>query len=192
VHPQDLIRFSPREVTVRPNVWQTVRIQVRKPPDLPQGEYRINLVIRAVPPPVDPDAEPEAGQRQLSVKLTPALGLSLPVIVRHGDTCARIAIVEPELDPAGAKLRFRVNRTGDQSVYGNLTVTFAPRSGPEETLAFVPGQAIYANNACRIFNLPLRPRKSGAPLAGGRLVIAYVATPEDGGKAFGQCQLDLP
>lgn len=35
---QTLFRFSPREVTLEPQETQTVRIQVRKPADLPTGQ----------------------------------------------------------------------------------------------------------------------------------------------------------
>lgn len=41
----DMIRYSPRRVTIGPNVWQTVRLMVRKPKDLPPGEYRTQLRV---------------------------------------------------------------------------------------------------------------------------------------------------
>ena len=46
-----LIRYAPRQVTLDPGATQTVRVMVRKPRDLPPGEYRSHLYFRAVPPP---------------------------------------------------------------------------------------------------------------------------------------------
>ncbi|MEK9951769.1 MAG: molecular chaperone, partial [Curvibacter sp.] len=38
-----LLRYSPRQVTIPPGGSQTVRILLRKPADLPAGEYRSHL-----------------------------------------------------------------------------------------------------------------------------------------------------
>ena len=40
-----MIRFSPRQVTLAPNERQTVRIAVRRPSDLAEGEYHTNVVM---------------------------------------------------------------------------------------------------------------------------------------------------
>jgi len=191
VHPQDLIRYSPREVTLGPNEMQTVRVEVRKPADLPAGEYRINLVFRVVPPP-NPDPPPVNGSKNLSVQLTAIWGLAVPLIVRQGDTAAQVALVDPVLDAANHKLSFRITRSGNQSVYGTVTATFKPRSGPERTIAQLRSVAIYTESAGRAFSLPLLAEAAAKPLSGGRLTITYAPSEADGGPAFGQCQLEIP
>jgi hypothetical protein len=192
VHPQDLIRFAPREVTLGPKEWQTVRVQVRKPPDLPTGEYRVNLVFQEVPPPPPADLPDEASTKaeHISIQLIPIWGLSIPVIVRQGETSAQVAIVDPVLDPPGQTLSFRVTRSGNQSVYGNIKATFVAASGRRETVAEADAVAVYTPNAGRTFKLPLRP--SQAPLAKGMLLISFDPPEEEGGSPFAQCQLDLP
>ena len=50
----DLVRFSPRQVTLEPRVAQTVRMQLRIPAGLTAGEYRSHLLFRAIPPPPPP------------------------------------------------------------------------------------------------------------------------------------------
>ncbi|MCA1732968.1 MAG: hypothetical protein LC732_05130, partial [Acidobacteria bacterium] len=81
---EPLVRFSPRQVRLEPNVAQTVRIQLRKPADLERGEYRSHMLFRAVPPPeelsVDPEDAPETG---ISIRLIPIYGVSIPLIIRH-------------------------------------------------------------------------------------------------------------
>jgi P pilus assembly chaperone PapD len=41
-----MVRFSPREVTLPPGVTQNVRLQIRKPADLAPGEYRTHVQCR--------------------------------------------------------------------------------------------------------------------------------------------------
>jgi hypothetical protein len=51
-----LIRYSPRQVTLKPHMPQTVRLQLRLPAELPDGEYRSHLLFRAIP---EPNAAPD-------------------------------------------------------------------------------------------------------------------------------------
>ena len=112
----DLIRYSPRQVTLEPRMAQTVRLQLRLPADLAAGEYRSHLLFRAVPA-VEPAAtaprEPATG---LSIQLTPVYGVAIPLIVRHGETSAKAALSGLELVPPAGNgalpaLRCRISRT---------------------------------------------------------------------------------
>jgi P pilus assembly chaperone PapD len=49
-----MLRYSPRQVTLQPGTAQTVRIMLRKPADLAEGEYRSHLLFDKLP-------EPDAG-----------------------------------------------------------------------------------------------------------------------------------
>ena len=174
----DLIRYSPRQVTLEPHVAQTVRIQVRKPADLAAGEYRSHLLFRAVPdaaPAVADRAEPPA---ELSVKLVAVYGISIPVIVRQGEVSAAATLSDLELvPPSGAEkepvLRFQIHRTGNQSVYGDLTVNFVPAGGGKPTaVGAANGVAIYTPNSLRAAGIALHvPPK--VPLKNGLLQLTY-------------------
>jgi P pilus assembly chaperone PapD len=39
------VRFSPRQVTVPPGGYQSIKLSLRKPAELPPGEYRLALTI---------------------------------------------------------------------------------------------------------------------------------------------------
>ena len=100
-----LIRYSPRQVTLEPRVAQTVRVQLRLPADLPPGEYRSHLLFRAVPSAeaAPPTTSPAA---ELSIQLTAIYGISIPVIVRHGETSVTTTLSELDLvPPTGTTLR---------------------------------------------------------------------------------------
>ena len=44
-----MIRYAPRRITLEPGSPQTIRVLLRKPSDLAEGEYRSHLLFRAVP-----------------------------------------------------------------------------------------------------------------------------------------------
>jgi P pilus assembly chaperone PapD len=187
---QSLFRFSPREVTLEPQESQTVRVQVRKPAELPPGEYRLHMVFRAVPP--APPVTPAVNEipKGISIRLTPVYGIAIPLIVRHGDTSAKVAIVDPALGEAGRFLRFRLNRTGNQSVYGDLQATLLPAQGPAKLLTEATGLAVYTPNDHRIVTLAL---PSGQPLpAGGRIRITYALPAQEGGSLLAEAFLPIP
>jgi P pilus assembly chaperone PapD len=46
----DMIIYAPRRVTLAPHQPQAIRIAARTPQGLPDGEYRVHLLFRAIPP----------------------------------------------------------------------------------------------------------------------------------------------
>jgi P pilus assembly chaperone PapD len=172
----ELIRYSPRQVTLEPHVAQTVRMQLRKPEDLEPGEYRSHLLLRAVPS-AAPDPKTAEDAAAFSVQLTAIYGVSIPIIVRHGDTSAKATLSDLELvPPSGAEavptLRFRIGRTGNQSIYGNLTATFVAAGGKASVVGLANGVAVYTPNPVRRAAIPLRA-PPGVVLKHGRLHLAY-------------------
>ena len=113
---EDMVRYAPQQITLEPGVQQTVRILVRRPADLQDGEYRAHLLIRAVPKedptPVEVDPKEPNG---VAIKLTPVYGVSIPVIVRQGDTPSTPAFSNLQVaqGPDGRSLlKFALQRQG--------------------------------------------------------------------------------
>jgi P pilus assembly chaperone PapD len=48
---KEMIRFSPKRVTLPPRGVQTIRLIARPKSNLPQGEYRVHLKVSPLPPP---------------------------------------------------------------------------------------------------------------------------------------------
>ena len=42
----DMVKYSPRRITVQPRQTQEIRLMLRRPNGLPDGEYRSHLLIR--------------------------------------------------------------------------------------------------------------------------------------------------
>jgi P pilus assembly chaperone PapD len=189
-----MIRFSPRQVRLQPGQSQIVRIQLRKPATLGEGEYRSHLRIAEVPETVSRtqrmDFEREDG-RWLGVQLKPVFGISVPVIVRHGDPSASVAVGQVMLrqDRSAADLELR--REGTKSVYGTLKATFLPAGGLEPVdVAELAGIALYADLPVRRLTLPLRFPDEYRTSSGVLRVVYEDA--EAGRRILAEGQLEVP
>ena len=81
-----MLVYAPRRVTLAPHEPQSIRIAARPPQGVADGEYRIHLLFRAIPP-ANPVVQQAAAEQQkgLRFQLTPVYGVTIPVIVRLGN-----------------------------------------------------------------------------------------------------------
>lgn len=193
-----LLRYSPKQVTVQPGSSQTVRILVRKPADLAPGEYRSHLQFDRVADAAGATSVEQAstpGDKGIGVVITALVGASIPVIVRQGDTQASATLSDLALLPAAGDtapaLSFVINRSGNRSLYGDLTVRFTPKGGQPVDLAKAGALAVYVPNALRRARMALQV-PAGTTLAGGSLSLSYRERAEAGGKMMAEASLSLP
>src|SRR5690242_21280349 len=95
----DMIIYAPRRETLAPHAPQAIRIAARPPQGLPDGEYRVHMLFRAIPP-ATPVVQAAAAteQKGLRFQLTPIYGVTIPVIVRLGNLQATAGIANVHLD----------------------------------------------------------------------------------------------
>lgn len=181
----DLFRFTPRQVDLEPGASQIVRIQLRKPEGLPDGEYRSHLLFLSIPP-SKPAEQVEDGEadKKLSFRITQVTGISIPVIVRHGQTDLALSLEEPTYyqpsHPGAAPvISLFLARKGNRSVLGDMTVTL--ESGgtlPKDSLLWTSkAVGIYTNLSRRKVFLGL-PDAANGKLKGSRVKVTF--TPTDG------------
>ncbi|MFC0132735.1 hypothetical protein CR105_17570 [Massilia eurypsychrophila] len=193
----DMVQFSPRQITLQPGTSQTVRVMIRKPADLAPGEYRSHLQFQRMPDPKGASSvEAKAGDsKEIGIFLNALVGASIPVIVRHDDTSAAVALSRLELKKgeAGARpmLAFQFERSGSRSVYGDLEVHFTPQGGAAQVVGRAVGVAVYTPNTVRLASLPLQA-PAGTALARGTLRASYRERPEAGGALLAESTLVLP
>jgi hypothetical protein len=174
-----LIRFSPRQVTLPVNVPQTIRIQIQRPANLPEGEYRSHMFFRAVP---SDESTAESilieGGDGVDVRLTPLYGISIPIIVRHGKTEVQIGLKNLEIvrQSETTHLMFDIIRTGNRSVYGDISVIWQ-QGGEEYVIGMILGIAVYTPNDVRKINMELKLPPQ-VELSDGRLTVKYEERPE--------------
>lgn len=192
VDPAQLVRFAPHQITLEPGQTQVLRVMVRKPAALPDGEYRVHMLFQALPQELAgaPPAREEKG-KGVSIRLIPIMGLAIPVIVRQGTLQAQAGLEDLKLAQAQghAALEFQLTRAGNASVYGDLEAVFQPKAGKPVTVGILNGIAVYPPLERRHVRLPLDAPK-GLPLQGGTLLLTF-RTPGDPVPAA-EARLDLP
>src|SRR5689334_19937495 len=103
---EDMIVYAPRKVTLAPHEPQAIRIAARPSQGLPDGEYRVHMLFRAIPP-ATPVVPPTGDQpKGVQFKLTPVYGVTIPVIVRLGSLQATAGIANVHLE----------NKDGSESI----------------------------------------------------------------------------
>lgn len=188
-----LLRYSPRQVTIPPGGSQIVRILLRKPEGLASGEYRSHLQFDRVAEASGASSVEDLARRGpqgVGVSIQALVGASIPVIVRQGDTQARLGLAELAVQPSGL-LSFEMRREGNASVYGDLLATFTTTAGVTFEVARAGGVAVYVPNASRHVQLPLQ-LPAGKALPAGTLKLAFHERPEAGGKLLAEASLALP
>lgn len=185
---RDMIIFAPRKVTLAPHEPQSVRIAARPPRDLPDGEYRIHLLFRAIPPAVPVTkaaAEPGKG---LSFKLVPVYGVTIPVIVRLGNLSVKagisnVHVVDRDGKPA---IALDLSRTGGRSTFGEVRVL---KPGVKDPIALAKAVAVYTEISKRKAVIPVDSAFTGE--LKGPVTVEYVETYDDGTRTIAQTQAVL-
>lgn len=196
----DMVRFSPRQLTLEPGASQVVRMSLRKPADLPPGEYRSHLLFERVADgseasSVEVAASAPSGQ-DMQIRLAMLVGASIPLIVREGSVVMTAQLRELALQPAQAGqppvLSFAIRREGNRSVYGDVIVTYAPAgaAGAPVEVARLSGLAVYVPNESRRVRVAVQPPE-GVMLGKGRMRVVFQARPEEGGRPFAESELEL-
>jgi hypothetical protein len=171
------LRIFPRSVTLGPKESQTVKIQVMQASTLVSGEYRSHIYFRAVPR-VAAAGEKAApvDSANLSVKLTPVFGISIPVIIRVGENSSVAGISDVSIDLVNAQkpqLNLYLNRAGNMSVYGDLFVDYLSAQGKKIRVGAVNGIAVYTPLSRRKVAVKLEV-PPGIDYHSGKLYIQYV------------------
>ncbi|MDB5491223.1 MAG: hypothetical protein JWO78_1072 [Micavibrio sp.] len=183
----NMVIFSPRQVTIEPHGQQTIRLSLRRPADLPDGEYRAHLgmVRLAKQGPERPNPNAKGVEMDMRVNL----GFSIPVIVRAGnDKDLKISLINPKLemspDPQNPTpvLKIDLHRdSGKFSAYGQVTVYWTPSKGSEKIIGNMANMALYPELETRPIMVPLKENPDS-----GTLRIVYAGKYESDGKTWAE------
>jgi len=173
------IRFFPRSVTLGPNEAQAVKIQVIRSNELEPGEYRSHFYFRAIPK-ISPLGEKEKAKdtTTISVMLTPVFGITIPAIIRVGESTAKVTFSDLGFEMANDTIpRFSMvfNRSGNMSVFGDLTVDHISTQGKITRVGMANGVAVYTPNTKRRFQFSLN-KVPGVNFRTGTLRVIYTAS----------------
>ena len=177
----EMLRWSPRRVALLANEAQTVRIMARPPADLPDGEYRSHFMAVSVPTDVDEGFSIEdavgdgsEGGERIGVTIRPRFGISIPVILRIGETTLDvgmqdIALVQTQDGPA---VMVVITRSGTRSAYGDMIVSAPGSSVP---VAIARGVGVYPEVDSRRVVMAINPEYDLTQLRSGMVLsVSYI------------------
>ena len=184
----DMIVYAPRRVTLAPHEPQSIRITARPPQGLPDGEYRVHLLFRAIPPSTPVTAAADTSTKGLKLQLIPVYGVTIPVIVRLGNLQATAGIANVALKKKDGKeaISLDLNRSGARSTFGEVQVL---KAGVKDPIAIQKGVAIYTEVGTRRISIPLDESYKGAVT--GPVTVQYIETARDGNEKLAETQAVL-
>jgi len=199
---QSMLIATPRRATLAPGKGQTIRIRVNPGAENVQaaGEYRTHLTVTTIPPrDIGLTAEQASQPKpdELKFVVYSVFGISIPIIVRLGDTDVRAGIENAalsyaEISPDGvapavrtAVLNFDLTRVGTRSLFGNIEVK---GSKSKEPIGLARGVGVYTEIDRRAVQIPLMR----VPEAGERLEITFTDDDTSPGRILAQSALTAP
>lgn len=151
---EPFFRYSPKQVVLEPNVEQVIRITLRMPSDLPEGDYRTHLHFEGVEDTTSP--VPSGNPTGAVMTLKAQLAMAIPVIVRKGNPNYQVNLSNLKyVKTADQKPAFMVDMktTGNAFPYGSFEVfSIVPGKEPK-TIGIVNGVSSYVES--RKVNFPL-------------------------------------
>lgn len=186
------LRVYPRQVTLAPNESQTVKVQLVNTGELEVGEYRSHLYFRAVKNTKPLGQEKMEGDTNaLSVKIETVFGVSIATIIRKGDsdTAVTISALEYEnKEDLGTFLHFNINRIGNMSAYGDITISYMSTQDKWYEVGKIKGIGVYTPGTLRK-NKILLQKPAGVNFNGGKFKVVY--TSNEGTELIAEKELDL-
>lgn len=174
--PKDVLRMSPRNFQLAALGRQKVKISIRRPSDLPDGEYRFHIVA------MSPDRKhAKDSDENASVAMSINLGVAIPVIVRQGDISATGKVKDFELVDASQtesrkpELKFTAEREGKASTLGRIDVAWAPDGKTYQDIGFITNFNLFTEIDKRYGAIPLEKMPRGGTI---RVLYTDVRTKE--------------
>lgn len=192
------LRYSPRRVVLRGSESQTIRIMARGDNELPDGEYRSHFLAVSVPRDEQQgfsinDAVAGDSPDGIGVQIRPRFGISIPVIVRIGETTLDVGIREARLltaEDGSQAVGLILTRAGTRSAFGDIVVT---TSGSSEPVALSRGVGIYPEIDERLVIIPVNPDLEPGLLTSGKtLSITYTDDDFEPGAKLAEYSLVIP
>ena len=176
--PSKIVRFSPRQFTLNKGGRQKVRLSLRKPANLPEGEYRFHIKATRL-------AQPENKNLDDGVYMHANIGVTIPVIVRHGDAQVSADVSNIKIIPPSQTIRKRpeahvtINRKGNKSAIGKLEVYWKENGQKEKKIGNVGHLNVFTDVEKRHVTNPLTEMPNGH----GSLTVRYT---KDSGRDKGE------
>ncbi len=131
-----MLRFSPKQVTLKAGERQTVKMAIRRPQDLATGEYRSHLLFKALPPKTQEEGlDPNASSTAINL----VVSFAIPVVIQQGVLDYKMTMNDAHISYNPTKkdgsVAVSISRTGVHSVIGHISAYWTPNGGKERLIA---------------------------------------------------------
>ena len=179
----DMLRFSPKQVTLKPDERQTVKMAIRRPQNLATGEYRSHLLFKALPPKTPEEGlNPNASATAINL----VVSFAIPVVVQQGTLDYQMTMKSADISYSPTRkdgsVKVSISRTGLHSVIGHICAYWTPNGGKERLIAKAGDYNLWPELEAATATLTW----VGADFAvtDGKLRIVYEGTKSFRGKTF--------
>jgi hypothetical protein len=176
------LRIFPRHVILGPDEAQSVKVQLTNTGKMEPGEYRSHIYFKALAPDRPATAKKMTKMvTNLKLRMKPMFGVTIPVIIKLGENTTHVTISDLSFDIVGdtmPKITGVLNRTGNMSAYGNISIEHISPEGNHTHVATVKGLAVYAPVGSRKFTIQLS-RNFAVNYKKGKLNVMFTTEVED-------------
>lgn len=141
----NLLRFSPRQVTVLPGKTQKVRVMLRSTARLKDKEFSGRLLFRAIPDVKETTVILESEEKKAGFNLTALFGVSIPILYWPENTNASTTYTNLKNEIIGNKVKisFDLIREGNKTSYQDIKISWKNPDGQLILLQEIKNMAIY-------------------------------------------------
>lgn len=126
---------TPSSIKLKPKESQSIRLLIRRPKGLTDGEYRTHLLVAQEPPADIAGGLKEAPQEEgMKFNIVTVYSTSIPITIQQGELQSSAKIDMARFDAEGKKLTLGVFREGNASFRGFVTLD----NGAASPLAVIP------------------------------------------------------
>lgn len=170
------LRVFPRRVTLGPGETQIVKVQVSRTNNIDDGEYRSHLLF--IP---EKNIEPlgleneNIDTTEMSVKLEPIFGISIPIIIQKGTSTTAASISDLKYSNVNGNqyfLDFNINRLGNMSTYGDIYIYYVSNDNTTYEVSNANGVAVYTPGTVRKVRMELQ-KPEGVNFSNGKFKVVY-------------------
>lgn len=118
---KDWVLATPSSISLTPGGSQNIRLLIRRPKGLTDGEYRAHLMISQEPPADIAGGlkEDQTSKRSgLELNIVTVYSTTIPVVVQHGEQQSGASITKARFDADGRDLTLGIKRSGNASFRG--------------------------------------------------------------------------
>ncbi len=112
---------TPSSITLEPGASQNIRLLIRRPKGLTDGEYRAHLLVSQEPP-ADINGglkdRADAASKGLDLNIVTVYSTSIPIVVLQGQTESRAALADAAFSSDGKQLHLAIACEGNASFRG--------------------------------------------------------------------------